>query len=94
MTAGLFVSINGAEAAKSAPLPPKKGGSKRKARAPLPAQYPLISSSVVFRDEQNAKSMKGTSLLCMGMSNLSNLCMLNKGLRDQDADVSCPPTKD
>lgn len=93
MTAGLFVIINGAEAAKSAP-PPKKGGGKRKARAPLPAQCLLISSSMVFRDEQNAKSMKGTSLLCMGMSNLSNLCMLNKGLKDQDADVSCPPTKD
>lgn len=82
MTEGLSVSINGIEAEKSAKKKKKKMGGKRKARALLSAQCLLIASSVVFRDEQNAKSMKGTSVLCMGMSNLSNSCILNKGLRD------------
>lgn len=48
-------------------------------------QLLTTTCSMVFGDEQNAKSMKGTSVLSMGMNSSSESCMLNKGLRDQES---------
>lgn len=45
---------------------------------------------MVFGDEQNTRSMKGTSVLSVGMNSSSDSCTLNKGLTDQDSGYLMP----